>query len=55
MLMLLAIFFPPLAVAFTGKPIQIFYNIILTFLGYIPGVIHAIIVVKQSHNQLIKL
>ena len=42
----LAIILPPLAVLLCGKPIQFVFNIILTLLGWIPGVIHAILVVN---------
>lgn len=45
----LAIVLPPLAVLFCGKPIQFLLNILLTLLGWIPGVVHAILVV---HNHL---
>ena len=44
----LAIILPPVAVLLCGKPIQFLLNIILTILGWIPGVIHAILVV-HSH------
>ena len=44
----LAIVLPPLAVLLCGKPIQFLLNILLTLLGWIPGVIHAILVV-QTH------
>ncbi|OED44269.1 hemolysin BL lytic component L2 [Endozoicomonas sp. (ex Bugula neritina AB1)] len=42
----LAILFPPLAVFLCGKPIQGILNIVLTLLGWIPGVIHALFVVN---------
>lgn len=42
----LAIILPPLAVLLCGKPIQFILNIFLTLLGWIPGVIHAILVVN---------
>ena len=45
---LLAIILPPLAVLFCGKPIQFILNILLTALFYVPGMIHAILVV-HSH------
>jgi uncharacterized membrane protein YqaE (UPF0057 family) len=48
MLYFLAIILPPLAVLLCGKPIQFFLNIILTLLFWIPGMIHAILVV-HSH------
>lgn len=43
----LAIVLPPLAVLFCGKPIQFLLNILLTLLGWIPGVVHAILVVNN--------
>ncbi|MBC8379030.1 MAG: YqaE/Pmp3 family membrane protein [Planctomycetes bacterium] len=43
----LAILLPPLAVLLCGKPIQFILNIFLTLLGWIPGVIHAILVVNS--------
>ena len=44
---LLAIILPPLAVLLCGKPIQFVLNIFLTLLFWIPGVIHAILVVNS--------
>lgn len=44
-----AIILPPLAVLLCGKPFQAVFNIILTLLGWIPGMIHAILVVN-SHK-----
>ena len=43
----LAIILPPLAVLLCGKPIQFILNIFLTLLFWIPGVIHAILVVNS--------
>lgn len=43
----LAIILPPLAVLLCGKPIQFVLNIFLTLLFWIPGVIHAILVVNS--------
>ncbi|HPQ51581.1 MAG TPA: YqaE/Pmp3 family membrane protein [Alphaproteobacteria bacterium] len=43
----LAIILPPLAVLFCGKPIQFILNIFLTLLGWIPGAVHAILVVNS--------
>jgi uncharacterized membrane protein YqaE (UPF0057 family) len=54
MLIILAIIFPPLAVYFVGKPIQILYSILFSILGFIPGAIYAIVVVKENQNKLIK-
>ncbi|MEF3312590.1 YqaE/Pmp3 family membrane protein [Paenibacillus sp. GYB004] len=42
-------FIPPLAVLFCGKPGQALLNLILTLCLYVPGVIHAILVVN-SHK-----
>jgi uncharacterized membrane protein YqaE (UPF0057 family) len=42
-----AIILPPLAVLLCGKPIQFVLNIFLTLLFWIPGVIHAILVVNS--------
>ena len=42
-----AIILPPLAVLLCGKPVQFILNILLTLLGWIPGVIHAILVVNS--------
>lgn len=44
---LLAIILPPLAVLLCGKPVQFFLNIFLTLLFWIPGAIHAILVVNS--------
>jgi uncharacterized membrane protein YqaE (UPF0057 family) len=49
MLYLLAILLPPLAVLFCGKPVQALLNLMLTLLGWIPGVIHACLVVSSHH------
>ena len=46
---ILAIFLPPVAVFLCGKPVQGILNIFLTLLFFIPGVIHALLVV---HNHL---
>ncbi|KIL52114.1 YqaE/Pmp3 family membrane protein [Jeotgalibacillus soli] len=51
MLYILAIIFPPLAVLFTGKFGHFLLNIVLTFLGYIPGLIHAIIIIRDQKQK----
>jgi len=56
---LVAILCPPLAVLFSGKPFQAIINIVLSLIFYFPGLIHAIIVVKDSkdekrHKEMIK-
>ncbi|WP_042355661.1 YqaE/Pmp3 family membrane protein [Bacillus rubiinfantis] len=48
MLYLLCIIFPPLAVLFVGKPFQALLNCILCLIFWIPGVIHAILVVNEK-------
>ena len=47
MLYLLAIVLPPAAVLLTGRPIQALLNCLLTLLFWIPGIIHAILVVNE--------
>lgn len=48
-MILVAILFPPLAVLMCGKPIQAVLNVFLTLLFWIPGMIHAIIVVNNRN------
>lgn len=45
-----AIVLPPVAVLFCGKPFSAILNLILTFFGWIPGVVHALFVV-HSYKQ----
>ncbi|PTM58937.1 YqaE/Pmp3 family membrane protein [Desmospora activa] len=47
MLYLLAVILPPVAVLFVGKPFQALLNLILTLIGWLPGMIHAILVVNE--------
>ncbi len=47
MLYLLAILLPPLAVLLTGRPFQALLNVPLTLIFWIPGVLHAILVVNE--------
>lgn len=47
MLYLLAILLPPVAVLLTGRPFQAFLNLFLTLIFWIPGMIHAILVVNE--------
>ena len=44
---LLAILLPPVAVLICGKPFQAIINLILCLCLYIPGMIHAIMVVNE--------
>lgn len=48
---LLAILIPPLAVLLAGKPIQAVLNLFLCLFFYIPGMIHAILVVNEKKNK----
>jgi uncharacterized membrane protein YqaE (UPF0057 family) len=48
MMYLLAIFFPPIAVLFTGKPFQAFINLLLCLCLWIPAVIHAFAIVNEK-------
>lgn len=59
MLYLLAIVFPPLAVLLAGKPFQAMLNVVLCLFLWVPGIIHAFMVVNESknnkrHKELIK-
>lgn len=45
---LIAVVFPPLAVLLTGRPFQALLNLGLTMFFWVPGVIHAIMVVNEN-------
>ena len=45
MIYLLAILLPPVAVLLVGTRLQALLNLLLTMIGYVPGIIHAILVV----------
>lgn len=47
----LAILLPPVAVLLCGKPFQFILSVILTLLFWIPGMIHAILVVHEYHED----
>ena len=49
MLYLVAILLPPLAVLLAGKPFQALINVVLTLMIWIPGVIHALLVVNNYY------
>ncbi|RXZ02713.1 YqaE/Pmp3 family membrane protein [Fictibacillus sp. S7] len=51
MLYLLAIVLPPLAVLLIGRPFQAFINLILTLCFWLPGAIHAILLVKDKKDD----
>ena len=48
-MILLAIFLPPVAVLLCGKPFQALINLFLTLFLWIPGMIHAILVVNGKN------
>jgi len=45
------VIFPPLSVLLTGRIASFFLSLILTLLGWIPGVIHACLVVSDYHEE----
>lgn len=47
---LLAILLPPLAVLICGRPFQAVLNLILTLCFWVPGAVHAVLVVNQ-HDE----
>lgn len=49
MLYLLAVLLPPLAVLLAGKPLQALLSLVLTLLGWLPGVLHALFVVHNHY------
>lgn len=49
MLYLLAIFLPPVAVLACGKVFQALLSIPLTLCFWVPGMLHALLVVSQHH------
>ena len=51
MLYLLCIFLPPLAVLLTGRIGSFFVSLLLTLLGWLPGVIHAFFVVNDWKQE----
>jgi len=48
---LLAILLPPVAVLLCGKPFQAVINLILTLCFWVPGALHAVLVVNQYHEE----
>lgn len=51
MMYFLAIVLPPIAVLLCGKPFQALLNLILTLFFWLPGAIHAILVVKDKKDN----
>jgi uncharacterized membrane protein YqaE (UPF0057 family) len=48
---LIAILLPPVAVLLKGKPFQAVLNLLLTLCFWIPGMIHAILVVNNANAE----
>lgn len=48
---LLSIILPPVAVLLCGKPIQALLNLLLCLLGFIPAIIHALLVVNARKQD----
>jgi uncharacterized membrane protein YqaE (UPF0057 family) len=51
MLFFLCVVLPPVAVLLTGRIGSFFLSLILTLLGWLPGVIHAFFVVIDYKNE----
>jgi uncharacterized membrane protein YqaE (UPF0057 family) len=51
MLFFLCVLLPPLAVLLTGRLGSFFLSLLLTLLGWLPGVIHAFFVVTDYKNE----
>jgi uncharacterized membrane protein YqaE (UPF0057 family) len=48
MIYLLAILLPPVAVLMVGKPGQALLNLVFTLFFWVPGIIHALLVVSAA-------
>jgi uncharacterized membrane protein YqaE (UPF0057 family) len=48
---LLAILLPPIAVLSCGKPVQAVLNLILTLIFWVPGAVHACLVVHGYYED----
>ena len=48
---LLAILLPPVAVLLCGRPVTALLNLVLTLLGWIPGMIHALVIVADYNKR----
>ncbi|MCP3028930.1 YqaE/Pmp3 family membrane protein [Halobacillus sp. A5] len=51
MLYILAIFLPPVAVLLTGQIGKALLNLLLTMIFFVPGAIHAAVVVKDHYDK----
>ena len=49
---LIAILLPPVAVLSCGRPFQAMLNLALTLLFWVPGVLHAVLVVHQHQEDI---
>ena len=50
--LLIAVLLPPVGVALTtGFDARLLLNILLTFLGYIPGLVHAVFVIARTRDD----
>ena len=47
----LAILLPPIAVLSCGRPFQAILNLILTLFLWVPGAVHALLVVHDYHED----
>lgn len=55
MKIIMCIFFPPIGVAMKGRSAgQIILNLLLCIIGYIPGVLHALIINDESGKTIVK-
>jgi uncharacterized membrane protein YqaE (UPF0057 family) len=50
MLFFLCVVCPPLAVLLTGRFTSFLLSLVLTLFGWVPGVIHAVLVVNDYNN-----
>lgn len=48
---LLAILLPPVAVLLCGRPFQALLNLVLTLCVWVPGVVHALLVVHDYQTE----
>ena len=47
----LAILLPPVAVLMYGRPGQALLNVVLTLIAWLPGVVHALIVISNARPE----
>jgi uncharacterized membrane protein YqaE (UPF0057 family) len=50
MIYLIAVICPPFAALIAGKRKQALINLLLTVLFYVPGLVHAMAVIRKSHD-----